>query len=128
MQRRMKHRANDRLHRSTPVERKQENLGRKLAAERAMAAPNRSPVVELNRAVAVAMRDGLEASLALIDALLARGELVDYHRAHATRAVPCRRLRTGVEARAAHERALGLTRQEPEGHFIAGRLRELDRH
>ena len=84
-----------------------------------------SPVVELNRAVAVAMRDGPAAGLALIDAILARGELADYHLAHAARADLCRRLGRTEEARASYERALGLTRQEPERRFLEGRLREL---
>jgi RNA polymerase sigma-70 factor (ECF subfamily) len=84
-----------------------------------------SPVIELNRAVAVAMRDGPAAGLALIDAILARGELADYHLAHAARADMCRRLDRPAEARAAYERALGLARQEPERRFIEGRLREL---
>ena len=65
-----------------------------------------SPVVELNRAVAVAMRDGPQAGLALIDALLARGELADYRLAHAARADLCRRLGENADARASYERAL----------------------
>ena len=84
-----------------------------------------SPVVELNRSVAVAMRDGPAAGLALIDALLARGDLSDYHLAHAARADMCRRLGRTVEARASYERALGLARQEPERRFLERRLREL---
>jgi RNA polymerase sigma-70 factor, ECF subfamily len=88
-----------------------------------LAAP--SPVVELNRAVAVAMRDGPEAGLALIDAILARGDLRDYHLAHAARADLCRRLGRPAEARAAYERALVLARQEPERRFIERRLREI---
>jgi RNA polymerase sigma-70 factor (ECF subfamily) len=84
-----------------------------------------SPIVELNRAVAVAMRDGPEAGLALIDALLARGELVDYHLAHSARADLCRRLGRTAEARAAYERALALTQQEPERRFLERRLAEL---
>jgi RNA polymerase sigma-70 factor (ECF subfamily) len=84
-----------------------------------------SPVVELNRAVAVAMRDGPAAGLALIDAIMARGELADYHLAHAARADMCRRLGRTAEARAAYERALGLTQQEPERRFLARRLAEL---
>jgi RNA polymerase sigma-70 factor, ECF subfamily len=86
-----------------------------------------SPVVELNRAVAVAMRDGPAAGLALIDALLARGELADYHLAHAARADLCRRLGRTAEAAASYRQALALARQEPERRFIEGRLRELDR-
>lgn len=84
-----------------------------------------SPVVELNRAVAVAMRDGPAAGLALIDALLARGDLTDYHLAHAARADLCRRLGRTADARVAYERALSLTRQEPERRFIERRLRKL---
>jgi len=84
-----------------------------------------SPVIELNRAVAVAMRDGPEAGLALIDAILARGDLPDYHLAHAARADFCRRLGRSGEARASYERALALTRQEPERRFLQKRLAEL---
>jgi RNA polymerase sigma-70 factor, ECF subfamily len=84
-----------------------------------------SPVVELNRAVAVAMRDGPLAGLALIDAILARGDLVDYRFAHAARADLCRRLGRTAEARASYERALDLTRQEPERRFLERRLGEL---
>src|SRR5262249_13847886 len=75
-----------------------------------------------NRAAAVAMRDGPAAGLALIDAILARGDLRDYHLAHSARADLCRRLGRTAEARAAYERALSLTRQEPERRFLAGRL------
>ena len=84
-----------------------------------------SPVIELNRAVAVAMRDGPEAGLALIDAILARGDLPDYHLAHAARADFCRRLGRSGEARTSYERALALTRQEPERRFLQKRLAEL---
>jgi len=84
-----------------------------------------SPVIELNRAVAVAMRDGLAAGLALIDAILARGDLTDYHLAHSARAELCRRLGRTADARDAYERALGLTRQEPERRFLERRLDEL---
>jgi RNA polymerase sigma-70 factor (ECF subfamily) len=84
-----------------------------------------SPVVELNRAVAVAMRDGPQAGLALIDALLERGELGNYHLAHAARADLCRRLGKNAEACASYERALALTRQEPERRFLERRLAEL---
>jgi RNA polymerase sigma-70 factor (ECF subfamily) len=84
-----------------------------------------SPVVELNRAAAVAMRDGPAAGLALIDALLARGELADYHLAHSARADLLRRLGRTDDARVAYERALALARQEPERRFLARRLREL---
>jgi RNA polymerase sigma-70 factor (ECF subfamily) len=79
----------------------------------------------LNRAVAVAMRDGPEAGLVLIDAILARGELADYRLAHAARAELCRRLGRMTDARAAFERALALTRQEPERRFLQRRLAEL---
>jgi RNA polymerase sigma-70 factor (ECF subfamily) len=86
---------------------------------------NPSPVVELNWAVAVAMRDGPAAGLDLIDAILARGDLADYHLAHSARADFCRRLGKFVDARASYERALVLTRQAPERRFLEGRLREL---
>jgi RNA polymerase sigma-70 factor, ECF subfamily len=85
-----------------------------------------SPVVELNRAVAVAMRDGPAAGLSLIDAILARGDLGNYHLAHAARADLCRRLRRIAEARASYERALSLTEQEPERRFLERRLAELN--
>jgi RNA polymerase sigma-70 factor (ECF subfamily) len=85
-----------------------------------------SPVVELNRAVAVAMRDGPETGLALIDAILARGDLADYHLAHSARADLCRRLGRKDEARSAYRRALSLTQQEQERRFLENRLRELD--
>jgi RNA polymerase sigma-70 factor (ECF subfamily) len=84
-----------------------------------------SPVAELNRAVAVAMRDGPSAGLALVDAILARGDLVDYHLARAARADLCRRLGRMTEARAAYERALSLARQEAERRFFERRLSEL---
>jgi RNA polymerase sigma-70 factor (ECF subfamily) len=84
-----------------------------------------SPVVELNRAVAVAMRDGPQAGLSLIDAILARGDLEDYHLAHAARADLCRRLGRPVEARTSYRRALELTRQDPERRFLERRLDEL---
>jgi RNA polymerase sigma-70 factor (ECF subfamily) len=86
---------------------------------------NPSPVVELNRAVTVAMLDGPSAGLELIDAILARGELTDYHLAHSTRAELCRRLGRTAEARASYERALALTQQEPERRFLERKLREL---
>jgi RNA polymerase sigma-70 factor, ECF subfamily len=85
-----------------------------------------SPVVELNRAVAVAMRDGPKTGLALIEAILARGELADYHLAHSVRADLCRRLGRKDEARSAYHRALSLTQQEQERRFLENRLRELD--
>jgi RNA polymerase sigma-70 factor (ECF subfamily) len=84
-----------------------------------------SPVVELNRAAAVAMRDGPLAGLTLIDTILARGELGDYHLAHSARADLCRRLGRTTEARAAYQRALELTLQEPERRFLIRRLHEL---
>jgi RNA polymerase sigma-70 factor (ECF subfamily) len=84
-----------------------------------------SPVIELNRAVAVAMRDGPSAGLALIDAILRRGDLSEYHLAHAARADLCRRLGRIAEARISYERALSLTDQEPERRFLERRLREL---
>ena len=84
-----------------------------------------SPIVELNRAVAVAMRDGPDAGLALVDSILARGVLSDYRLVHAARADLCRRLGKKAEARASYERALALTRQEPERRFLERRLAEL---
>ncbi len=84
-----------------------------------------SPVVELNRAAAVAMRDGPLAGLTLIDAILARGDLADYFPVHSARADLCRRLGRRAEARASYERALGLTRLEPERRFLERRLGEL---
>jgi RNA polymerase sigma-70 factor (ECF subfamily) len=84
-----------------------------------------SPVVELNRAVAVAMRDGPQEGLKLVDAILARGDLQDYHLAHAARADLCRRLGRTAEARAAYQRALSLSKQGPERRFLERRLEEL---
>jgi len=86
-----------------------------------------SPVIELNRAVAIAMRDGPAAGLALIDAILDRGELTDYRLAHAARAELCRRLGRTAQARTSFERALALTRQEPERRFLERRLGDLGR-
>lgn len=86
---------------------------------------NPSPVVELNRAVAVAMRDGPAAGLTLIDAILARGDLADYHLVHSARADLCRRLGKFTDARASYERALALSRLEPERRFLERRLRDL---
>jgi len=83
-----------------------------------------SPVVELNRAAAVAMRDGPEAGLVLVDAILARGELADYHFAHSARADLCRRLGRLADANTAYRRALELARQQPERRFLERRLRE----
>jgi RNA polymerase sigma-70 factor (ECF subfamily) len=85
-----------------------------------------SPVVALNRAAAVAMRDGPAAGLALIDEILAGGDLADYHLAHSARAELCRRLGRTAEARASYERALALTRLEPERRFLERRLAALD--
>jgi RNA polymerase sigma-70 factor, ECF subfamily len=84
-----------------------------------------SPVVALNRAVAIAMRDGPAAGLALIDAILARGELTEYHFAHSARAELCRRLGRIADARAAYAKALALVRQEPERRFLQRRMSEL---
>jgi RNA polymerase sigma-70 factor (ECF subfamily) len=86
---------------------------------------NPSPVIELNRAVAVAMRDGPEAGLASIDAILARGDLADYHLAHSARADFCRRLGKNEDARVSYRRALDLARQEPERRFLQRRLAAL---
>ena len=85
-----------------------------------------SPVVQLNRAVAVAMCDGPEAGLTLIDALLERGELADYYLAHSARADMYRRLGRTSEARSSYEKALALTQQEPERQFLQERIRQLD--
>ena len=87
---------------------------------------NPSPVVELNRAVAVAMRDGADAGLRLIDDIFARGELEDYHLAHSARAEMCRRLGRKIEAKLSYERALSLAQQVPERRFLEKRLAELD--
>jgi RNA polymerase sigma-70 factor, ECF subfamily len=84
-----------------------------------------SPVVELNHAVAIAMRDGPAAGLTLIDAILARGDLADYHLAHSARADLCRRLGQNAEARVSYQRALSLTQQEPERRFLERRLNQL---
>jgi len=84
-----------------------------------------SPVVELNRAVAVAMRDGPQAGLDLLDTILARGELADYHLAHSARAELCRRLGRSEQARRAYEQALALARLAPERRFIERRLAEI---
>jgi RNA polymerase sigma-70 factor (ECF subfamily) len=84
-----------------------------------------SPVIELNRSVAVAMRDGPEVGLDLIDALLARGLLGDYHLAHSARADLLRRSGRANAARAAYERALELARKDPERRFLARRIADL---
>ncbi len=86
-----------------------------------------SPVIELNRAVAIAMRDGPAAGLALVDAILARGDLAEYRLAYAARAELCRRLGHREQARRSFERALALTRQEPERRLIERRLKELSK-
>ncbi len=84
-----------------------------------------SPIVALNRAVAVAMQDGPEAGLAIVDAILANGDLLNYRLAHATRADMCRRLGRNAEARTSYQRALELTQLEPERRFFERRLNEL---
>ncbi len=86
-----------------------------------------SPVVELNRAAAIAMRDGAEAGITLIDAILSRGDLADYHLAHSAKADLCRRLGRTTDATASYTRALELTTQAPERRFIERRLAELRR-
>ena len=86
-----------------------------------------SPVVELNHAVAVAMRDGPAAGLTLVEAILDRGDLADYRHAHAARADLCRRLGRVKEARESYERALALAKQEPERRFLERRLAALGR-
>jgi RNA polymerase sigma-70 factor (ECF subfamily) len=83
-----------------------------------------SPIVELNRAVAIAMRDGPEVGLAHVDAVLAHGELANYYLAHAARADMCRRLGRTAEARASYEKALALTQQGPERQFLQERIRQ----
>jgi len=85
-----------------------------------------SPVVELNRAVAVAMRDGPQAGLELVDAIMARGDLDDYHLAYSARAELCRRLGRTSDARSSYERALSLVQQEPERRFLERRLSQLN--
>ena len=80
----------------------------------------------MNRAVAVAMRDGADAGLALIEGILSPGDLASYHLAHAARADLCRRLGKTAEARASYQAALRLARQEPERRFLERRLAELD--
>ena len=84
-----------------------------------------SPVAHLNRAVAIAMRDGPEAGLTHIDAVLEHGELANYYLAHSARADMYRRLGRTAEARSSYEKALALTQQEPERHFLERRLKEL---
>src|SRR5882757_856308 len=84
-----------------------------------------SPVVQLNRAVAIAMRDGPEAGLTQIDAVLEQGELANYYLAHSARADMCRRLGRTAEARTSYEKALALTQQEPERQSLQERIRQL---
>jgi len=84
-----------------------------------------SPIVQLNRAVAVAMRDGPQAGLQLLDEVLAEGDLADYHLAHAARADLCRQLGATAAAKSSYQRALELVKQEPERRFLESRLREL---
>lgn len=86
---------------------------------------NPSPVIELNRAAAIAMRDGPAAGLELVDAMLARGELGNYHPAHSTRAELCRRLGRAADALASYQRAAALTEQEPQRRFLRQRVEEL---
>lgn len=85
-----------------------------------------SPIIDLNRAVAVAMCDGPAAGLSLVDAILSEGELTNYHLAHAAHADLCRRLGKVAEAKASYQKALALVKQEPERRFLEQRLRELD--
>ena len=82
-------------------------------------------MIELNRAAAVAMRDGPQAGLDLIDGILARGHLDDYHLSHSARADLCRRLGRTLEARASYQRALALARQEPVRRYLQRRIDEL---
>ena len=84
-----------------------------------------SPVVQLNRAVAIAMRDGPEAGLTQIDAVLEQGELANYYLSHSARADMCRRLGRTAEARTSYEKALALTQQGPERQFLQERIRQL---
>jgi RNA polymerase sigma-70 factor, ECF subfamily len=86
---------------------------------------NASPVIELNRAVAIAMRDGPSAGLALIETILERGDLKDYYLAHAAKADLCRRLGKTAEAVSSYQQALSCARQEPARRFLESRLREL---
>ena len=106
-------------------QRRRHGLGRDRRALRRSARIEPTPVVELNRAVAIAMRDGPAAGLALIEAILARGDLKDYHLAHAARADLCRRLGKTAQARASYKRAIALARQGPERRFLERRLAEL---
>jgi RNA polymerase sigma-70 factor (ECF subfamily) len=99
--------------------------GQMVALYDALARAEPSPIIRLNRAVAVAMRDGPQAGLDLIDEILAGDELADYHLAHAARADLCRRLGRVSDARKSYQRALELVRQAPERRFLEKRLREL---
>jgi RNA polymerase sigma-70 factor (ECF subfamily) len=103
----------------------QTNWARIVALYDVLSRAEPSPVIELNRAVAVAMRDGPLAGLALIDAILSRGDLADYHLAHSARAELCRRLGKLADAKASYDRAISLARQEPERRFLERRLGEL---
>jgi RNA polymerase sigma-70 factor (ECF subfamily) len=105
----------------------QTDWGQMVAWYDVLAAAAPSPIVALNRAVAVAMRDGPQAGLDLIDSILNRGELPDYHLAHAARADMCRRLGRTADARESYQRALALARQEPERRFLQRRLEEVSR-
>jgi RNA polymerase sigma-70 factor (ECF subfamily) len=104
----------------------QTDWARIVALYDALLAIEPSPVVELNRAVAVAMHRSPAAALALVEGILDRGELSDYHLAHAARADLCRRLGRTEDARASYRMALGLARQAPERRFLERRLAELD--
>jgi RNA polymerase sigma-70 factor, ECF subfamily len=101
------------------------NWARMVALYDLLLRANPSPVVELNRAVAVTMRDGPNAGLVLVEDILARAKLVDYYLAHSVRADFCRRLGRNAEARVSYERALALVQQGPERRFLEKRLREL---
>jgi RNA polymerase sigma-70 factor (ECF subfamily) len=100
--------------------------GRIVALYDALAEVTPSPVVDLNRAVAVAMREGPTAGLELIDGILARGDLAGYYLAHSARGALCRRLGKTAEARASYERALALVKQETERRFLERVLQELE--
>jgi RNA polymerase sigma-70 factor (ECF subfamily) len=101
--------------------------GRIVALYDILARGNSSPIIALNRAVAVAMRDGPAAGVQLIEAILTRGELQDFHLAHAARADLYRRLGRTADARTSYKRALELARQEPERRFLVRRLAELEK-
>jgi RNA polymerase sigma-70 factor, ECF subfamily len=99
--------------------------GRVVALYDQLARIQPSPVVQLNRAVAIAMRDGPETGLTQIDAVLEHGEMANYYLAHSARADMCRRLGRTAEARFSYEKALALTQQEPERQFLRGRIQQL---